>query len=454
MSTAALSLDLDSTLREIRTTTPVLTTGSITEVRGPSIKATIPGASVGDLVSIAMSRRTTTETPTMLAQVAGFSEQQTVLSPFGSTDGITPGARVTLLNEPASMSLGPRLLGSVLDGLGQTILPNTGNATANMTHLPYERGSLDNNCPSALTRKPVDSVFSTGIRAIDAFITLGRGQRLGVFAEPGVGKSTLLGMIASHSSAEVNVIGLIGERGREVREFIEQTIDPETRKRTVLVISTSDESAMQRISAALTATRVAEYFRDQGKNVLLQMDSLTRLFRAYREVGLAAGELPVRRGYPPSVFTRLPRLIERAGTNDKGSITALYTILLSADLDEDPMVEEVKGLTDGHLILSRELAEQNHYPAIDVVSSLSRLQNKLFSTEPLKQALKASCSIKSDLARIKKDRDMIALGGQADRQLSAALAKEESIRQFLQQETNDFCNFEDTMSRLVEMSRS
>ena len=438
---------MNNAIKDILDVVPFTVKGRITEVRGPSLKAQVPNAAIGDLVKISLVNQRARAEKYIVAEVVGFTNDDTILSPFGPTTGIAPGAVVTVLYEPPSIALGPSLLGSVLDSLGKPYSNPKFSSSAintNFCDLPYCRGSIDNECPAPLSRAPISQVFPTGIRAIDGLLTMGKGQRLGIFAEPGVGKSTLLGMIARHSAADVNVIGLIGERGREVREFIENTLDEETRKKTVVVVSTSDESAMNRATAAQTATRIAEYFRDNGKEVLLQIDSLTRLFRAYREVGLAAGELPVRHGYPPSAFAKLPRLIERAGTSAIGSITAFYTILLTADLDEDPMVEEVRGLTDGHLVLSRAIAEQNHYPAIDVTASLSRLQNQVLD----EQSLKVASNIRADLARIAKDRDLVALGATSSPEFTSALAKEDVINAFLRQNTNEYSSFEETKEKL------
>ena len=416
-------------------------TGSVAEVTGPIIKAHLPGAAIGDVAEIDLR-----DGKGIVSQVVGFNSSFVLLSPFQETQGIFPGALVSLRGKAPRLQLGSHLLGTTVDSLGKPLL----EATAGQEPLP--RGSfprcydsIQHQPPSPLQRRPIVSALDTGVRALDAFIPIGKGQRLAILAEPGVGKSTLLAMLARRSRAEINVFGLIGERGREVQELLFETLDAETRARSVVVVSTSDEAALSRLTAAYTATRIAEYFRDNGCDVLLQIDSLTRLFRAYREVGLARGEVPVRRGYPPSVFAELPRLIERAGTSAAGSITALYTVLLSSDVDEDPMVDEVKGLTDGHILLRRSLAEQGHYPAIDVLGSISRLAPKIVPRE----VLRAATLVRRLLARLHKDRDLLLLGGSADPELACALHFEPEILALLQQEVHSHTNQEATHQHLL-----
>ncbi len=435
-------INLSRINEEIKSVTPVTIKGRLLEISGPVLRATVTGAAIGDLVSIKTRRESKKEdgSTRLLAQVVGFSRHVVVLSPLSPPRDIVPGAEVELLREPLQVFLGPHLLGTVINALGEELY----REETTPPPLPSYRASIFNSAPSPLIRKPIDQVFVTGVRAIDTFLTLGCGQRLSVLAEPGVGKSTLLAMIAKNSSADINVFGLIGERGREVQELLFDTLDAETRKRSVVVVSTSDESPLSRIRAAYTATRVAEYFRDQGLRVLLEIDSLTRLFRAFREVGLAAGEVPVRRGYPPSVFAALPELIERSGTNQFGSITALYTVLLSSDLDEDPMVDEIKSLTDGHLLLTRALSESGHYPAIDILGSVSRLASKLQDGE-MKNTVR---KLKRLFTRLEKDRDLISLGGQIDDELEQALRVEMKLLEFLQQEVDDYTTFSESHERL------
>lgn len=421
---------------------PFSISGRVVEVCGPVIKAYLQSAALKDFVSINLdSPLHSARRSELRAQVVGFNRDYVLLSPFGSTAGIFPGATVTLLSTKGHLELGAHLLGSVVDSLGRPLTETTTSSDLCPQHLPTSYGLPENTVPCALSRKSISTVFESGIKAIDAFVTIGKGQRLVILAEPGVGKSMLLAMIARHSRAQVNVFGLIGERGREVKELLEDTLDAETRARSVIIVSTSDEAALSRLTAAHTATRIAEYFRDQGLDVLLQLDSLTRLFRAYREVGLASGEPPVRRGYPPSVFAELPRLIERAGTNELGSITALYTVLLSSDLDEDPMVDEVKGLTDGHLVLTRELAEAGHYPAIDVLSSISRCATKLLPQDR-REDLRL---LRRMLARLKKDKDLVLLGGVPDAELEIALQFERELQLFLEQDLVAKSSFSESM---------
>jgi FliI/YscN family ATPase len=418
--------ELRSTLSQV---SPVKFTGRVTEVCGPMIQAKLFGVSVGDLVEISLRRKNQPQQQEQrrLAQVIGYRGECVSLSPFGPTTDVLPGAKVSSSGRPAETHLGEHLLGAVVDGLGRMLQAGENS----LPRSPGQITTLSAPPPEALSRQPICEVFQTGIRAIDAFCTLGRGQRIALFAEPGVGKSTLISSIAAASSADVNVIGLIGERGRELAEFAAWALPPEVRRKTVIVASTSDEPPVTRAAAASTATRIAEYFRDQGLHVLLEIDSLTRLFRAMREIGLAAGEVPVRRGYPPSVFSRLPELIERAGTARRGSITAIYTVLLSSDLDEDPMVEEVKGLTDGHLLLKRAIAESGRYPAIDILSSISRLASRLLSPE---NSLHAS-QIRSALSALQSEKELLLLSGSSSERLRTLGKAEDLINAFLAQET-------------------
>jgi FliI/YscN family ATPase len=296
----------------------------------------------------------------------------------------------------------------------------------------------------------IDQVFETGIKAVDGFLTLGRGQRIAIFSEPGVGKTSLLSSLVKNSDADVNVIALIGERSREIREFIEDSLDSETRARSVLVASTSSESAVSRTNAALIATAIAEYFCEQGKNVLLTFDSLTRLFRAYREVGLARGEIPIRNGYPPSAYESLPKLIERAGNTPKGSITAIYSVLLSGSLEEDPMVEEVKGLTDGHIILDRKIAEQGQYPAVNVLKSLSRLQNNLVS----KEHLNAVRELRKFKTEFESKKDLMFLSEARSEQFEQYESLDSQLSEFLSQESGAKYSYSETLDYLENLAGS
>ncbi len=424
--------------QQLQLVSPVKASGHITEVSGPIIRAVISAVAVGDIVEV--KRR---NLKPLRAEVVGFSDSKTILTPFGDTTGIIPGETVTPINNGQEICLGDHLLGSVVDAFGNQIYPIEKKENDIRSYF----STINHPPPLPLARRSITRPFITGIRSIDAFLPLACGQRLGVFAEPGVGKSTLLTTIAASSQADVNVIGLIGERGREVNELVRETLDEETLSRSVVVVSTSDEPAILRASAALTATRIAEYFRDKGLNVLLQIDSLTRLCRALREVGLAAGEIPIRRGYPASVFAKLPALIERAGMGEKGSITALYTILLSSDLDEDPMVDELKSLTDGHLILSKKLAERGHFPAISVIDSISRLAPKVMRNG----ILQATSVFRKFLARLENDKDVVSFGGVPDKELKIALALEEHLYTFLRQGKCENSSSDETSEKIIEL---
>jgi len=444
------SLQFDSLHAELQQIDGHSILGTVVEVRGPVIQAALSGAAIGQFVEVELTNNSalSAKESKLRCQLVGFSKDISILTPLGSTLGLRPGAKVKVCNSTASIKLTPELLGCVVDGNGK-VLERVADSL-NTDLFPSYYSSLEWPAPEALKRKPIQQTFETGLRAIDAFVPIGCGQRLCILAEPGVGKSSLLAAIASNSKLSVNVIGLIGERGREVREFIYESLTPEVRQRTVVIVSTSDDPAALRVNAALCATRVAEYFRDQGCDVLLQIDSLTRLLRAYREVGLSAGEVPVRQGYPPSVFQHLPTLIERTGTSDKGSITALYTVLSSTALDEDPMIEEIKGLTDGHLVLSRKLAEAGHFPAIDVLASLSRLQTKLQSSETLSMAT----GIRKLLARLRDDKELALLGAEADSELRLAMSLETSIYNFLRQSPGEVSSLERTLTQLSELARA
>jgi FliI/YscN family ATPase len=431
-------LTIDQIDAELKGILPVSIEGRIIEICGPILRAYIQGVSIGDLVKIDRGETL----PELMAQAVGFRKQEVILTPFDSPNGIHPGSAVNLCG-PIKIGLGVHLLGSVLDSLGNTI------ETIHPKNHSAVYASPLNSPPPALERKPIDQIFSTGIRAIDAFVTLGKGQRVALYAEPGVGKSTLMANIATNSDADVNVIALIGERGREVRDLVLNSLDETTRARTVIVVSTSDEAAIRRQSAASTAIRIAEHFRAEGRHVLLQVDSLTRLFRAMREVGLASGEVPVRHGYPPSAFAELPRLIERAGTNSQGSITAIYTVLLSSDLDQDPMVEETKGLLDGHIILRRDLAENGHFPAVDISSSLSRLANKLTS----KEHHRSQQVLREIYVTLRDDKDLAILSNETPIHLQRALRLEPELVEFLKQGQVDNSPFEETRDRLIKLAK-
>ncbi|CEP68899.1 ATPase, type III secretion system,H+-transporting [Moorella glycerini] len=409
--------------------------GKVTRVTGLTIEARGLKAAVGELCYIYNNGAAP-----IVAEVVGFREEVTLLMPLGELEGIGPGCRVMAAGHGHLIPVGRGLMGRVLDGLGR---PLDGRPLVGSDLQP-----VNNPPPHPLARRRIKEILATGIKAIDALLTCGCGQRVGIFAGSGVGKSTLLGMIARHSTADINVIALIGERGREVRDFIEGDLGPEGLSRSVVVVATSDQPALVRIKGAFTATAIAEYFRDQGQNVLLMMDSLTRFAIAQREVGLAIGEPPATRGYTPSVFASLPRLVERAGNGAKGSITGLYTVLVEGDDMNEPVADTVRGLLDGHIVLSRKLAARNHYPAIDVLQSISRLMPEITSRE---QQAKAGY-LRDLLAAYQEAADLIEIGAYqqgSNPQVDAALKYYDAIQAFLRQGMDEYCDFDDTLAALT-----
>ena len=413
--------------------------GRIKEVTGLILKASIPDGSVGDL-----ARVTTKSGQTRLAEVVGFQNGLAVLMPLGDVDGIGLESEVEITDTGFAIRCGHDLLGRVLDGLGQ---PVDGGPT-----LTGELWSVNRNAPHPLTRRRVERPLPLGVRAIDGLLTLGVGQRVGLFAGSGVGKSTLLGQIARNSDADVNVICLVGERGREVRDFIEDSLGPEGLARSVVICATSDAPSLVRLKSAWVATAVAEWFRDRGQSVLLLMDSVTRFARAQREVGLAAGEPPARRGFPPSVFSLLPRLLERAGNSEHGSITAIYTVLVAGGDFEEPIADEVRGILDGHILLNRELANRNHWPAIDILPSLSRVMNMVATAEHREDA----SSFRSVLAAYEKKRDLISLGAYeygTDENVDRAIDLIADLEAFLRQDVHESTSFDETTALMSELFR-
>ncbi len=408
--------------------------GRVEEVGPTLVRASLPGVGLAELCLIHPSG--------IEAEVVGVAGQFALLSPFAEPLGMKAGSEVEPLGRPHQIALGAHLLGAVLDGMGRPL-----DATAAPPRdCTYRR--IESDAPDPLTRPIIDTPLPLGIRAIDGLLTCGRGQRIGVFAAAGGGKSTLLGMICDGSlAADVIVLALIGERGREVREFLDHTLSEEARERTVVVVSTSDRPALERLKAAYTATTIAEYFRDQGKEVLLMMDSLTRFARACREIGLAAGEKPAAGSYPPSFFARLPRLLERAGPARSGSITGIYTVLVEGDNLNEPVADEVRSILDGHIVLSRKLAEGNHYPAIDVGASVSRIMSQVTSAEHIDVAGR----LRRLMAAYKEIELLVRVGeyqqGQ-DPEADEALARKEAIRAFLCQRTGETSDFEETLSLL------
>jgi flagellum-specific ATP synthase len=377
--------------------------------------------------------------------VIGFRDRATLVFPLGDMAGVRHGNRVRLSQTSRTLRLGPELLGRVLDSRGRIIDEQP------LPHLP-ERASLYRTPPAAIDRPRIDTPLATGVRAIDGLLTCGLGQRLGIFSGSGVGKSVTLGMMARYTSADVSVIGLVGERGREVNDFLERDLGPTGRARSVVVVATSDQPALLRVQAALTATTIAEYFRDRGKNVLLIMDSVTRFAMAQREIGLAAGEPPTTRGYPPSVFAALPKLVERAGRASRGSITAFYSVLVEGDDVNEPVSDAVRGLLDGHVILSRRLAAQAHYPAIDVLDSLSRLFTDLVSDEQLT----AAQTIRELMAAYRDHEDLISIGAYrsgANSTVDAAIVMREEINRFLRQAVADGSSVATARAQLLDLAQ-
>jgi flagellum-specific ATP synthase len=386
---------LEGLLQRVRETEVVRNHGRVVQLIGLVIESEGPLAAVGEICRIESAG----QDGATLAEVVGFRNHHVLLMPLGELHGIHPGAEVVALGTTLRVPVGDALKGRVIDGLGRP-LDDLGPIHAG------EQVSLNLQPPHPLKRQRIEHCFRTGIKAIDTFIPCGRGQRLGIFAGSGVGKSTLLGMIASQAEADVNVIALIGERGREVREFLEKDLDETGRRKSVVVVATSNQPAIARLKGAFVAMAVAEYFRDKGQNVLLMMDSVTRFAMAQREIGLAVGEPPATRGYTPSVFSLLPQLLERAGTGPSGSITGLFTVLVEADDMNDPIADAVRSILDGHIVLTRELATQNHYPAIDVLESVSRLTRDLTSPEQQKLTSQA----RETLATYRKNQDLINIG--------------------------------------------
>ena len=415
--------------------------GRITEIVGMLIRAVVPNVRMGEVCLIKR------EGEPLIAEVIGFTKDEVFLSPLGEMQGIGPSSEVIPTRLPLKMKMGPQLLGRVLDGLGNPLDTDTkGELQCEETY------SIINPPPDPLQRQMIEEPISVGVRALDGVLTCGRGQRIGIFAAAGGGKSTTLGMIARYAQADVNVISLIGERGREVREFIENDLGEEGLARSVIVVSTSDQAAQLRLNAAYVGTAIAEYFRDQGKTVILMMDSVTRFARALREVGLAAGEPPARAGYTPSVFATLPRLLERSGNSDKGSITAFYTILVAGDDMNEPVADEVRSILDGHIILSSELARQYHYPAIDILGSVSRILPAVTTEEHRKLI----GQIREVLADYKKNELLIRIGEYkpgSDKGADFAIKYIDKVNRFLKQKVNEKCTFEETMEQLQSLFR-
>ena len=389
-------MKVERLVQELNSIDPIVRYGKVYRNVGLLIESKGPEVSIGEVCYIHTG---TNPNHPILAEVVGFQNEHVLLMPYEQMNQIGPGSLVESLNRSLTVKASIGLVGKVLDGLGNPL----DDSSLPSDYISYE---TEQNPPNPLTRPPISEILSTGVKAIDTCMTVGRGQRLGIFAGSGVGKSTLLGMLARNSDADINVFALLGERGREVREFIEQELGEEGLKKSVIVVATSDQPALQRIRGAYTATAISEYFRDQGYHVNLMMDSLTRIAMAQREVGLASGEPPTTKGYPPSVFAMLPKLLERTGTYEKGSITAFYTVLVDGDDMDEPIADAVRGLLDGHLVLDRSLAEQGQYPAINILKSVSRLIQK--TAEP--EHLELNQRLRSLLATYEENKELIQIG--------------------------------------------
>lgn len=434
-----LTQRFDSYLNLVNILDTIRLDGRVSQVVGLVIEATLPDGTLGELCEIH-----TRSGNVIKAEIVGFRGDRTLLLPLSETVGISPGSQVRLISRPLSIPVGSQLLGRILDGLGNPI-DGKGPIVTNDRQFVY------NDPPNPLLRRRIKEKLTTGIRSIDGLVTIGKGQRIGIFSASGVGKSVLLGMMAKYTDAEVNIIGLIGERGREVRDFIERDLGEEGLKRSVVIVATSDQAAMVRVKGALISTAIAEYFRDQGKDVMLLMDSLTRVAMAQREIGLAVGEPPTTKGYTPSVFALLPRLLERAGNSNTGSISGLYTVLVEGDDMDEPVSDAARAILDGHIVLSRKLATKGHFPAIDVLESVSRLKNEVTSTAQKPDVQK----ILEMMANYRESEDMINIGAYvsgSNPKVDLAIKNIDSINNFLRQDMDESSGFEDTLSRLQQVA--
>ncbi|MBQ9377265.1 MAG: flagellar protein export ATPase FliI [Schwartzia sp.] len=432
-----MELNLKKFYHAVDDTEPIKMSGKVTQVIGLVIESKGPNVSLGELCYI-KSRFTNVEP--IPAEVVGFREGLVLLMPIGEMQGIGPGCEVVSAQKTLQVKVGPQLLGRVLDGLGN---PMDGKGPI-LSKIEYP---LHAEPPDPLERPRIHDSLYVGVRAIDGLITLGSGQRIGIMAGSGVGKSTLLSMIARNTEADISVISLVGERGREVRDFIERDLGEEGLKRAVVVVATSDKPALVRIKGAMTATAIAEYFRDQGRRVVLMMDSVTRFAMAQREVGLTIGEPPATRGYTPSVFALLPRLLERAGTSGKGSITGIYTVLVDGDDMNEPIADAVRSILDGHIVLSRAIAAQNHFPAIDVLASVSRVMTDVVT----KEHREAAQRMRALMAVYKEAEDLIHIGAYvkgSSKKIDEAIQKIDAINDFLCQGVFDVTSFEETQKTL------
>ncbi len=436
-----MSWNKDNYLDIIKKTKTIKEIGKITEIIGLTIESDGPKSSIGDLCYIYNDYN---DVPTM-AEVVGFKKDKILLMPLGSPDGIRPGAHVVNTGGAMNIGVGNQLIGRVLDGLGRPI-----DTLGDIRFSEFRSTRADAINP--LKRKRISEPLALGIKSVDGFATVGKGQRMGIFAGSGVGKSTTLGMMAKNTSADLNVIALVGERGREVKEFIEEILGAEGMKRSIVIAATSEQPSLVKIKAAFVATTIAEYFRDKGMDVLFMLDSVTRIAMAQREVGLAIGEPPATRGYTPSVFAMMPKLMERAGTTENGTITGLYTVLVEGDDFNEPISDTARSILDGHIVLSRALAHKNHYPAIDVLQSLSRVMGDVTQEEHRR----AAGAIRNLLAVHAKNEDLINIGAYvngSDPVCDKAIALMGQIDGFLKQTVKEKIEYDNIVNSLLELGR-
>lgn len=440
MSDTANALNLSKYERALAQSTITQDIGKITQVTGFLLKGFIPGACMGSICEIYPMAG---DTP-FLAEVIGFRDRHVLLMPLGEMRGVGLGSKIVLKKSQATVYVGRELLGRVIDGLGR---PIDGRGSLDT----LEEVSVYGEAANPLVRPPISEPMSLGVRALDGLVTLGKGQRVGIMAGSGVGKSVLMGMIAKNSNSDVNVIALIGERGREVREFIDHILGEEGLKKSVVIVATSDQSPLMRMRGAFVATAIAEYFCNEGKDVLMMMDSVTRFAMAQREIGLNTGEPPASKGYTPSVFSLLPKLLERAGTFEgKGSITGLYTVLVEGDDMDDPIGDAVRSITDGHVVLERSLAHRGHFPAIDVLQSTSRVMRNVVPPEHLKWAI----SMRENLAQYRQAEDLINIGAYkmgSNPKIDRAVNLQESLENFLKQGVDDKSDLNLTREYMMQL---
>ena len=428
-------------LELLRAAEPLEYGGRVSKIVGLTVESSGPAGKIGDICHI----YTLKQDRVMRAEVVGFRENRVLMMPFGNLEGVGLGSRVVSANSTFTVPVGRQLVGRVLNGMGHPM--DEGPPPLIEDHYPAE-----NDPPNPLTRQRIRQALPLGVKSLDSLLTLGRGQRIGIFAGSGVGKSTLLGMIARNTVADINVISLVGERGREVRDFIEKDLRAEGLKKSVLVVATSDTPALIRLKSALVSTAIAEYFRDLGYDVLLLMDSLTRFAMAQREIGMAAGEPPVSRGFPPSVYALLPKLLERSGTAEKGSITGIYTVLVEGDDINEPISDTVRSILDGHIVLSRALAHANHYPPVDVLGSVSRVMPDIVEPEHLK----AAGFIRNKLAVYDEASDLINIGAYvkgANPQIDEAVRLYPAIQAFLKQDMNESYSYEQIIKMMLALTK-